>query len=65
MDVEQGLIDLFSEHNKCDHKKLHSGGGESDDYINYWSYAKLNLGKLRDQLKLLGITHSKKIRRNL
>lgn len=33
--VEQNLINLFWEHQKCNNLSFHCGGGVSNEYINY------------------------------
>ena len=35
MDVEDALIKIFRKHPKCSNDARHSGGGASDEYVNY------------------------------
>lgn len=35
MDIEDYLIKIFLNHHKCDNGNDHSGGGVSDEYVNY------------------------------
>lgn len=34
-EVEQSLIDEFGYHRKCNNENLHSGGGTSEEFVNY------------------------------